>query len=130
MDPVFHFPAASEADSDVARWFAAPVPLRALLQPWHALARACGPDTRELLHDGRPTICAGVGAFLYLDAYAAHGAIGFFFGAELADPASLLEGSGKRMRHVKLRPGRMPEEAALSALIEAAYRDIRHRLAV
>lgn len=128
MDPVFHYPAAREADAGVAHWFAVPDPLRALLLPWHAAARARGPDTRELLHDGRPTICAGDGAFLYLDAYAAHGAIGFFFGAELADPAGLLEGSGKRMRHVKLRPGRMPEEAALSALIEAAYRDISRRI--
>jgi len=130
VDPVFHFPAASEADLGVAQWFAVPDPLRALLLPWYAAARACGPDTRELIHDGRPTICAGDAAFLYLDAYAAHGAIGLFFGAELPDPAGLLEGAGKRMRHVKLRPARMPEEAALGALIEAAYRDIWRRLAL
>lgn len=128
MDPVFHFPAASEADARVAQWFAEADPLRVLLLPWHAAARACGPDTRELLHDGRPTICAGDAAFLYLDAYSAHGAIGFFFGAELADPAGLLEGSGKRMRHVKLRPGRMPDKARLAALIEAAYCDVSRRI--
>ncbi len=128
MDPVFHFPDASAADGAVEQWFAAPDPLRALLLPWYVKARGCGPDTRELLHDGRPTICAGTAAFAYVDAYSAHGGIGFFFGAELADPARLLEGGGKRMRHVKLRPGRMPDEAALMALIAAAYRDIRLRL--
>ena len=42
----------------------------------------------------------------------------------LDDPAGLLEGSGKRMRHVKLRWGRAVDEAALGVLIDAAYRDI------
>lgn len=129
MDPVFHFPEASAADAAVARWFAAPDPLRALLAPWYAVARGCGPDTRELIHDGRPTICVGDAAFVYLDAYSAHAAIGFYFGAELPDPAGLLAGTGKRMRHVKLRPGGFPDEAALVALIMAAGRDIRQRLA-
>jgi hypothetical protein len=55
--------------------------------------------------------------------------VGFFCGASLADPAGLLEGSGKRMRHVKLTPGREPNAAALRALIAAAYADIKKRLA-
>jgi hypothetical protein len=128
MDPVFRFAEARAADPAVAQWFAAPDPLRALLQPWHARLRACGADTRELIHDGRPTICVGVGAYAYLDAFGAHAAIGFFFGAELQDPFGLLEGSGKRMRHVKLRSEAMPDGAALSALITAAYADISSRL--
>ncbi len=40
---------------------------------------------------------------------------------------SLLEGSGKRMRHVKLKPGPEPNTAALRDLIDAAYLDIRAR---
>ena len=83
---------------------------------------------RELIHDARPTACAGDAAFAYVDAYAEHANIGFFFGAFLDDPAGLLEGAGKRMRHVKLRVGRMPDEAALDRLVAAAYRDIRRRL--
>jgi hypothetical protein len=54
--------------------------------------------------------------------------VGFFFGAELHDPAGLLEGTGQRMRHVKLRCGQHANAAALSELIAAAYRDIRSRL--
>jgi hypothetical protein len=46
----------------------------------------------------------------------------------LADPAGLLEGSGKRMRQVKLRPGRKLDADALNDLIEAAYDDMRRRL--
>ena len=44
------------------------------------------------------------------------------------DPAGLLEGAGKRMRHVKLRWAQPVNTAALSELIAAAYRDIRLRL--
>jgi hypothetical protein len=81
-----------------------------------------------LIHDGRPTACAEDAAFAYVDAYAEHANIGFFFGAFLDDPAGLLEGAGKRMRHVKLRTNRMPDETALGNLVMAAYNDIRRRL--
>ncbi len=67
-------------------------------------------------------------AFGYVNAFRAHVNVGFFFGAELDDPAGLLEGTGKRMRHVKLRCGQEANAAALSELIAAAYRDIRSRL--
>jgi hypothetical protein len=55
---------------------------------------------------------------------------GSFHGAELEDPMGLLEGSGKRMRHVKVKPGVDLDSAALDALIDAAYKDIKLRLAV
>ena len=83
----------------------------------------------EILHDGNPTACVDDAAFAYVAAYSAHAAIGFFHGAALPDPQRLLEGSGKRMRHVKLRWERALDSAALQALIAAAYRDIRTRLA-
>lgn len=48
----------------------------------------------------------------------------------LPDPHRLLQGTGRYMRHVKLRPGRLPASDALGALIDAAYHDVRDRLAV
>jgi hypothetical protein len=54
--------------------------------------------------------------------------VGFFQGAALADPARLLQGSGKFMRHVKLRPGTATNSAALSKLIDAAYSNIKARV--
>ena len=90
--------------------------------------RGCGGDVRELLNDGHPTACVGDAAFGYVDAFSAHVNVGFFFGAALGDPAGLLEGAGKRMRHVKLRWARPVNADALSELIVAAYRDIRLRL--
>ena len=67
-------------------------------------------------------------AFGYVSAHATHLNVGFYQGADLPDPAGLLEGSGKRMRHAKVRLGKPVDEAALKALIAAAYRDMRLRL--
>jgi hypothetical protein len=90
--------------------------------------RGCGADVRELLHDGHPTACLGDAAFGYVNAFTSHVNVGFFQGASLADPAGLLEGNGKRMRHVTLRWGKPANDAALSELISAAYRDMRRRV--
>jgi hypothetical protein len=48
--------------------------------------------------------------------------------ARLDDPAGLLEGGGKRMRHVKLRPDVPVDEMALQQLIEDACADLRRKL--
>jgi hypothetical protein len=128
MDDLFLLPGANPHDAAVEAWFAQGDPLRALVEPWFARLRGCGPDVTEILHDGHPTACVGDAAFAYVGAFATHASIGFFHGASLADPAGLLEGGGKRMRHVKLRWDRQPDSVALEALIISAYRDIRRRL--
>lgn len=89
--------------------------------------RGCGADVRELLHDGQPTACVADAAFAYVNAFKTHVNVGFFRGAEIADPAGLLEGTGKFMRHVKLRPGEQVDAAALKKLVQTAYRDIKTR---
>jgi hypothetical protein len=90
--------------------------------------RTCGDDVRELMHDGGPVACVQDAAFAYVHAFKAHVNVGFFQGASLGDPAGLLEGSGKRMRHVKVRWGEKVNTDALNALIAAAYADMRRRL--
>jgi hypothetical protein len=90
--------------------------------------RGCGDDVRELLHDGHPTACVGDAAFAYVNAFKAHVNVGFFRGAELGDPAGLLEGTGKFMRHVKLKPERNVDARALRKLIDTAYADMKRRL--
>ncbi len=113
----------------VEAWFADVLdPLRAMTEPWFERMRGCGADVRELLNDGCPVACVKDAPFAYVNAFKAHASVGFFYGAMLADPAGLLEGTGKRMRHVKLRPGKELDDNALSGLIEAAYGDIRERL--
>ena len=100
--------------------------LGAIAHRWFEVMRACGHDVRELLHDGAPTACVGDAAFGYVDAFRDHVNVGFFGGAELADPSRLLEGTGKFMRHVKLRPGHDVDARALRKLIETAYSDMKH----
>jgi hypothetical protein len=125
---ILRFNGGLKRDPAVDRWFAEPPEeLRSIAREWFARMRECGEDVLELLHDGHPTACVGDGAFGYVNAFTAHVNVGFFRGAELQDPAGLLEGNGKYMRHVKLRPGAKVDEAALRALIAVAYRDIKAR---
>lgn len=102
--------------------------LGAIARHWFDVMRGCGEDVREVLHDGHPTACIADAAFAYVNAFKAHVNVGFFRGAELADPAGLLEGSGKSMRHVKLRPDGNIDATALTRLIQSAYADMQQRL--
>lgn len=95
---------------------------------WFEVMRACGNDVRELLHDGHPTACVDDAAFGYVNAFKAHVNVGFFRGAEIEDPESLLEGAGKFMRHVKLSPERDVDADALTKLINTAYADMKERV--
>lgn len=103
--------------------------LATIARGWFSQMRGCGPDVTELLHDGHPTACVGDAAFAYVNVFKCHVNIGFFHGTSLPDPARILQGTGKFMRHVKARPGALPPEGPLNALIGAAYRDIKARLA-
>ena len=102
--------------------------LGAIAQKWFEVMRKCGDEVRELLHDGCPTACLGDAAFAYVNVFTSHVNVGFFQGASLPDPARLLLGAGKFMRHVKLKPGTAANAAALRRLIDAAYLDIKARV--
>lgn len=130
MDGLFRFPSATRHSPEVERWFMTQPPgLGDRAERWFNALRTCGPDVRELLHDGWPTACVEDAAFAYASVHAAHVNIGFYRGADLPDPAGLLRGSGKRVRHVKLPAGEEVDEKALEALIQAAYQDMKGRLA-
>ena len=101
--------------------------LGAIARRWFEIMHARGEDVRELLHDGHPTACVDDAAFGYVNVFRAHVNVGFFRGAEIADPHGLLEGNGKFMRHVKLRPEHDVDAAALTELIETAYADMKRR---
>lgn len=102
--------------------------LGAIAHHWFEVMRKCGDEVRELLHDGCPVACLGDAPFGYVNVFQSHVNVGFFHGAALPDPAHLLQGSGKFMRHVKLRAGTAANAGALSRLIEAAYSHIKSRV--
>ena len=129
MNALLRFSGAVRRDPQIEAWFSGFTdPFRLMTRTWFERMRGCGADVRELLHDGCPVACLGDAPFGYVNAFKAHANVGFYYGAMLADPARLLEGEGKRMRHVKLRPGKELDVEALSNLIAAAYHDLRQRL--
>jgi hypothetical protein len=99
-----------------------------LAREWFEAMRKCGDEVREILQDGCPVACLGDVPFGYVDVFTAHVNVGFFQGAGLRDPAGLLQGTGKFMRHVKLKPGAPANAEALRSLIDAAYADIKARV--
>jgi hypothetical protein len=130
MNSLFRFSSAVRQDPSVEIWLTNQAPgLGAIARTWFNRLRECGRDVREVMHDGCPTACVGDAAFGYVGVFRSHVNVGFFHGAELDDPGGLLEGKGKRMRHVKIRPGRDLDSCALATLIGTAYADMKLRLA-
>ena len=126
---IFRLTGAKRRDAVVASWFTeGPMELRALAREWFARIRQSGDDVLELFHDGCPVACVGDAALAYVNTFKSHVNVGFFYGAFLPDPAGILGGTGKRMRHVRLEQAAEPDVAALDALIVAAYTDIKARL--
>ena len=129
MSKLLRFSGSVKRDPAIEIWMHAHSgELGEIARRWFEVVRGCGDDVRELLHDGHPTACVGDAAFAYVNAFRDHVNLGFFRGAEIADPERLLEGSGRFMRHVKLRPERGTDAAALTKLVETAYTDMKRRL--
>ena len=128
-EDLFRLNGAVERDPAIDAWMKKQAgELGAIAREWFEVMRKCGDEVRELVHDGCPVACLGDAPFGYVNVFTAHVNVGFFHGAALRDPAGLLQGSGKFMRHVKLKPGTAADAAALSKLIEAAYADIKARV--
>src|ERR1051326_6789420 len=126
---LLRFNGAVDRDPAIDAWFDDRAgELEAIARPWFEVMRKCGDEVRELVHDGCPVACLGDAPFGYVSVFSSHVNVGFFHGAALPDPARLLQGSGRFMRHVKLRPGAATDAGALIRLIEAAYWDIKARV--
>jgi hypothetical protein len=126
---LLRFNGAVERDPAIDAWMKEHTgELGAIAHHWFEVMRKCGDEVRELLHDGCPVACLGDAPFGYVNVFHSHVNVGFFHGAALPDPARLLQGTGKFMRHVKLTPGTAGNAAALCRLIDTAYSDIKARV--
>ncbi len=126
---LFRLNGAVERDPAIDAWMKEHAgELGDIARQWFEVMRKCGDEVRELMHDGCPTACLGDAAFGYVNVFTSHINVGFFQGAALPDPDRLLQGSGKFMRHVKLKPGTAINAAALRRLIHTAYDDIKARV--
>ena len=125
---LLRFDGAVERDPAIDKWLnERSGELGSIARQWFEVMRQCGDEVRELLHDGCPVACLGDAPFGYVNVFTAHVNVGFFHGSALRDPARLLQGNGKSMRHVKLKPDTSNTEA-LNKLIELAYSDIKARV--
>jgi hypothetical protein len=126
---LLRFNGAVERDPAIDAWLNDhPGELGEIARQWFDVMRKCGDEVRELLHDGCPVACLGDAPFGYVNVFTSHANVGFFHGSALPDASRLLEGTGKFMRHVKLRPGKPANAEALNTLIEKAYSDIKARV--
>ena len=126
---LLRFNGAVERDPAIDAWMKAHAgELGSIAHQWFERMRKCGDEVRELLHDGCPVACLGDVPFGYVNVFRSHVNVGFFHGAALPDPARLLQGDGKFMRHVKLKPETAINAAALRRLIDLAYADIKARV--
>lgn len=129
MSRLLRFPTSVRRDPAIELWMREHADeLGSIARRWFEVMRNCGDDVRELLHDGHPTACVEDAAFGYVNAFTAHVNVGFFGGAEIADPDGLLEGTGRFMRHVKLRPNCDVDAAALKNLVDIAYMEMKQCL--
>jgi hypothetical protein len=126
MNKLFRLSLGVRRDPAVESWLSEqPGELGMIARTWFTKARACGFDVLEMMHDGCPVACVKDVPFANVNVFKAHATIGFFRGAELKDPAHLLQGSGKRMRHVKIKPGTAVDAKALGLLIQQSYEDVK-----
>ena len=126
---LFVFDKAVRHLPQIDEWFSnEPDELYSIARHWFTVFRQCGDDVNEIIHDKFPTACINGAAFGYVAVFKAHVNIGFFTGAYLDDSHNLLEGTGKRMRHVKIRPHADIDSQALEDLINVAYQDVKNRL--
>ena len=126
---LLRFNGARERDPAIDAWMKKhPGELGAIAHHWFEAMRRCGDEVRELMHDGCPVACLGDVPFGYVNVFTSHVNVGFFQGASLPDPSCMLQGTGRFMRHVKLRPGTAINSEELERLIEVAYSDIKNRV--
>ena len=100
------------------------------------LVSELAPDAIEAANTRKKAVrwCAGPrpvrDAFLYAMPYPAHVRLGFVAGSRLPDPDSLLRGSGRRQRHLKLAHPSNVQAPAIRALVAAAHDDCRAALSI
>ncbi len=92
---------------------------RALIQKLRAFVKAQAPQLKEQIKWGN--ICwIGKSNVCWIIVYKDHVDFGFFKGAELKDSKKLLEGTGKGLRHVKVKAAGDIKEKEFAALLKEA----------
>ena len=103
--------------------------LRSVCESLRRLIVALHKNVVEVAWPGQRIASFGVGPkkmsehYAYIAVHASHVNLGLYHGAVLTDRAGLLEGDGKRLRHVKLRDVSSTRNPAIRALLMEAIAD-------
>jgi hypothetical protein len=96
--------------------------LEPVAQGLRALVKRSAPKVEEGMNAWGLPMFDSSGAFGYFMIGASHVTFGLYNGTSLDDPEKLLEGTGKNLRHVKLRRMEDLKRAGLSKLVKSAIR--------
>ncbi len=103
-----------------------PPDVAAICRVLRAAARQSMPEAQELWYHSSIGYAVSASPFdriCYIAPQSGYVNLGFFFGTHLDDPQHLLEGTGARLRHVKVRTLAQAGNPALAALLKAAWLD-------
>lgn len=129
MEPLLRYTGKDLQDLTMEQWLTdKAAELRPIAIEWFDEIKRCGTDVQDIFHDGYPMGCVESAPFAYVNVFTSHVNVGFFYGVDLPDKHQLLEGNGKRMRHIKLKPGMPIPSSEIRNLIHASYHDIKKRL--
>jgi len=97
--------------------------VREYVEALREIVRSAAPGAKEVAYRGWRVIAyVGDSTFCYIAPLRNGANIGFHQGVSLPDPNKLLDGTGKNLRHVKIRSPQDLRAGALKALVRRAYR--------
>jgi hypothetical protein len=105
----------------------AEAPIRPMLKRLREIITEIDPKTFEVVRLGERTATFGVGpskmteAYAYVMPHAKWVNLGFFKGADLADPNKLLQGTGAKLRHIKIQSIAEANSDDIRAMIKSAF---------
>jgi hypothetical protein len=107
--------------SDYAKGF--PTAVRSMMSAARATVKSVAPKAKETAYRGWPTrYFDDGGPVVAVGGYSTYAAVFFFRATDLEDPAEILEGTGTKLRHVKIRTAADARRPALKRLIREAFR--------
>lgn len=120
-------PTSDPASDPIAAFFSRyPPDAQAISWELRAMVRAAMPGAHETLYERENHTSYGPSAarrdvICYICPLRDYVRLGFMYGLGLPDPAGLLIGEGKRLRHVKVRSLEAARQPALRHLVEATW---------
>ncbi len=108
--------------------------LRPLVKRLREIVLEIDPAAVEVVRLGDRAATYGLGpkkmseGYVYILPHSRWVNLGFYKGADLSDPDGLLEGSGKKLRHIKIRSLVDAERPAARRLISAAHAERQEAL--